>query len=319
MIPITEIHPQNYLTDYKDWLDARKKDGTFKHNTVRAKEYAVDEFANYYRHHEQVINVDDFYGSVDTIKQFFGQTPVTKNKIAAVREFIGYIASQHPTEQAERLIDIQDRVKKSRIDGHTCGKTMRAKEIEDKILSDREWNAAQAVANPFEYLMIHCLMDTGCRPGELAALTPQDINYDVDKENVGATIKIEKTYSSDIGVQDHPKTDESIRTVNFRPNTAQMMQAWVDGQDIAEDALIFDSYRTVYDTFKDLFTFAHVKIGEDGITNLGPHSIRHNTCTRLRQRGVEKETVQQYMGHSSVTITEIYEHFNEDEVLEVHD
>lgn len=320
MIPITEINPQNYLTAYEDWLADREDDGTFKRNTVRAKEYAVEEFVDYYTENDAVIDLEDFYGSVDTIKQFFKQTAVTKNKVAGVRCFLGYIARQLETEQEERLDDIRDRVKRSKLEGaNNSHGTARAKEIEDKILSEEELDAVLAVAQPFEELLIRCMLDTGCRPGELAALAPQDFSFDVDRESVGATVKIEKTYNSELGaVQDSPKSEESYRTVNLRPETAEMLQDWIAENDVAPDELIFESYRTVYDAFKDVFSFVHIRIGDNGITNLGPHALRHNTCTRLRQNDVPKEKVQQYMGHSSVMITEIYEHFNEDEVLAVH-
>ena len=318
MVPITTIEPQNYLTDYKNDLEQKKEDGTFAHNTVRAKKYAVDEFVAYYRYHEHVIDLDDFYGSIDTVKAFFEQTPVTKNKVSAVRSFLKFICRDLPTEEGDRLDDIHGRVKRSKLQGQVAGwKKGRRKEIEDKILTDEELKIVRHAAQPFQLLMLECMLDTGCRPGELAALTPQDINHDVDQPGIGATIKIDKTYSSDIGVQDHPKSADSVRTVNLQPITAQLVEEWVQGHDIAEGQLLFHNYRTVYNAFKSLLTKALIRIGDDGVTTLGPHALRHNTCTRLIRDGYSKEKVQQYMGHSSVTITELYEHFDEDEVLEI--
>lgn len=272
----------------------------------------------YYRYHEKVIDLDDFYSSIDTIKAFFDQTPVTKNKVSAVRSFLDYISRDLPTEDGDRLDDIRGRVKRSKLQGQVASwKKGRRKDIEDKILTDDELKIVRHAAQPFQLLILECMLDTGCRPGELSGLTPTDINHDVKQDGIGATIKIEKTYSSDIGVQDHPKSADSVRTVNLQPITAKMVDEWVRGRGIDEDQLLFHDYRTVYNGFKALLTYARIRLGGDGITTLGPHALRHNTCTRLIRDGYSKEKVQQYMGHSSVTITELYEHFDEDEVLEI--
>lgn len=317
MKSVTEIRPQAYVGEYHRWLDDREDDGTFSYNTVRGKRYAVDEFTAWTEYHDEVLDTEEFYDSVDTVKAFFKQTPVTKNKVAGVRGFLEYIARQLPTEQAERLNDIRDRVKRSKLEGQT-GNGGRVKEIEDKILTQDELDAVVAAADPYQRVVVKTMLDTGCRPGELAALTPGDLNEDVDIDGIGATVKITKTYAQGVGVQDHPKSENSIRTVNIRPDTVELLQEFIRGHDIADYQLMFGSYRKVYDAVKELFTYAQIRIGGNGVTNFSPHWLRHNTATRLIRDGYSKEKVQRYMGHSSVTITEIYEHFNDDEVIEVY-
>lgn len=319
MILITTIEPQNYLLDYKDDLEQKKQDGAYSHNTVRAKTYAVDEFVHYFEYHEHVIDLDDFYGSVDIVKSFFEQTPITKNKVSAVRDFLAFICRDLPTEDGDRLDDVRGRIKRSKLQGQVSRWDKgRKTEIQGKILTDDELAAVYAAAKPYEALMVKMMLDTGCRPGELAALSFEDVNYDVKENGIGATIKIDKTYSSDIGVQDHPKSEDSIRTVNLQPRTAGMLKEWVEAFDIPKGQLLFKSYRNVYNMFKDLMTHVCIRIGEDGITTLGPHALRHNTCTRLiNDLDYPKEKVQQYMGHSSVQITEGYQHFDEDRVLDL--
>lgn len=315
---MSKVRVEEYHDEYKDWLDGLEEQGEFAHGTVRQRKYAVNEFVSYFQYHEEVIDLEDFYGTIDTIKQFFEQTPTTQAKVSGVRKFLEYIVRQLPTEQAERLDDVRDRVKLSKLEGSAGHGRSRKNEIEDKILTEEEIDTVLAVAKPYEYVVVKCMLDTGCRPGELAALTLDDFQFDVDQDGIGATVKIEKTYSQGVGVQDHPKTDDSIRTVNLRPDTADALRQFAQERGLETDELIFGSYRMVYDAIKEVFTFAQIRIAGDGVTAFSPHWLRHNTCTRLIREGYPKEKVQQYMGHSSVTITEIYEHFNEDEVLDIY-
>lgn len=316
---MTEIEVQDYVDEYKEHLEEEKEEGNIAQSTVRQRHYAVDELVAWFDYHDKVLDTDDFYGSTDLLKDFFDQTTLHGSKVACVRAYLEYIQRQLPTRDADRLDDIRERIKYSKLTGSN-GKRGRSKKklLEEKILSDRELAAIQAAANDYESLVIRSMLDTGCRPGELAALIPSDFNFDVPKKGIGATVKIEKTYSQGVGVQDHPKTEDSIRTVNLRSRTANQLKQFIEENDIGEEDLIFEDYRTVYDSIKDVVTFAQVKIGEDGVTKFSPHSLRHNTATRLIREGYSKEKVQQYMGHSSVTITEIYEHFDEDEVIDIY-
>jgi len=315
---VTEIQVQNYCTQYKDHLETQLENDQLKHSTKEGKRYAVDEFVAYFDYEDKVLDTEDYYQSTDNIKEFFDQTAITGGKVAAIRTFLEYIQKDLSTREAERLDDVKDRIKKAKlVDSNGKGKSKK-KRLEEKILTDEEQEVVFSVADDFEELILQCMLDTGCRPGELAALTMSDFDFDRNEDGIGATVKIEKTYSQGVGVQDSPKTEDSYRTVNLRPDTAEMLKEFVDDNDIMEDQLIFRDYRTVYDSIKDVFTFAHVKMRGEGVTKFSPHSLRHNTATRLIREGVSKEKVQRYMGHSSIDVTEIYEHFNEDEVINVY-
>jgi integrase len=314
---VTEIQLQEYRTDYKNHVDQKRDDGVLKPSTVRQRHYAVDELVEHFRKHDKSLHTDDFYKSTDNLKEFFKHTDLHGSKVACIRSFLGYIETQLPEKEAERLRDVRDRIKPSRIGVSRDGKSKKQL-LEEKILSDEELEAVYSMADTDEELIIRAMLDMGTRPGELAALTPNDINWNYQEGEIGATVKIDKTYSQGVGVVDSPKTEDSIRTVNLRNPTVELLQQYIEKQGINDNELIFDSYRTVYNKIKNVFTFSHVKIGEDSITKFSPHSLRHNTATRLIKEGYPKEKVQRYLGHSSVEITEIYEHFAGDEVVDIY-
>lgn len=315
---MTEIAIQEYRSDYKDHVDEKEEKDHLKPATVRQRHYAIDELVEHFEYHNKKLYTDDFYQSVDNLKEFFQSTVVHGSKVACIRSFLGYIETELPEKEAERLRDVRERIKPSRVEGVTRESKSKAKRLEEKILSDRELEAVFAVAEPQEQLILKMMLDMGTRPGELAALTPDDINWNYSQGEIGATVKIDKTYSQGVGVVDSPKTEDSIRTVNLRQDTVDMLEEFIDENDIDDDELMFDSYRYVYNTIKDVFSFAWVKIGGDMVTSYSPHNLRHQTITRLIKEGYPKEKVQRYVGHSSVEITEIYEHFAGDEVVDIY-
>lgn len=308
--------------DFKEHSKKLKSKGELKESTLRQRRYAMDEVSEWFSENDKDLDTEDYYSSIDTIKEFFEDVHVHKSKIGCLRQMLVYTAEQLPEEQAETIRDIHSRFKPSRFDNINKGHqpTSKTEQVKKNLLSDEELEAARAVAKPEERVIIDCMLDMGTRPGELAALTPSDIKWDFDRGEIGATVYIEKTYVQGEGVQMEPKTEQGYRTVNLRKDTVERLREYIDENDISDDELIFDSYRHVYNAIKDVFTFAQVKIGEDGVTNFGPHGLRHNTATRLIvDHEYPKEKVQRYLGHGSVKITELYEHFREDEVVGIYE
>ncbi|MFZ0335002.1 MAG: site-specific integrase [Candidatus Acidiferrales bacterium] len=171
-----------------------------------------------------------------------------------------------------------------------------------KIKFFREFNTGFRVLNPEEeekllrnaasYIqdLVCFALNTGLRIGEIFSLCWQNVNLDKNILNVFA-----------------PKT-QKIRAVPINANARKVLEYWALGK---RNEFVFYNPETGK-PFVDLKAGFKLACKKAGITGVTWHTLRHTFASRLVSQGVDIVTVQQLLGHSTITVTMRYTHTNLD-------
>lgn len=181
------------------------------------------------------------------------------------------------------------------------------KEVE--ILTEKEINIIKEYLKNTDFELLFLLdLVTGLRQGELLALDWEHINL---KDN---TLKVEKSVK-EVYVYDNentkhietvfqtPKTLNSFRTIPI-PNTMIDILLKIENK----KGLLFKDADGNPLKGKNVSTKWTKILKECQIPHKKFHSIRHTYASMLLSKGVDIETVAELMGHSAISITQIYLH-----------
>ena len=159
-----------------------------------------------------------------------------------------------------------------------------------RVVSPEEEEKLLRNASPYIQEIVRFALNTGLRIGEIFSL--QWANVDLEKNilNVFA-----------------PKTQKS-RTVPINGEARKVLEYWALGRR-NESVFYNPETGTPFVDLKAGFGLACRKSGIEGVTW---HTLRHTFASRLVGRGVDIVTVQQLLGHSTITVTMRYTHTNLD-------
>jgi integrase len=165
--------------------------------------------------------------------------------------------------------------------------------------------------------LIHAAIGTGMRQGELLGLRWQDVNLD------DAVIKIQYAMQRVDGTPTFikPKTDKSRRTIALDPSTVEALHPQhaqvelarqVAGDRWKEWNLVFPSrVGTPLNPSNVTHQFQQL-LEEAGLPRQKFHDLRHCAASLLLSEGVDMKIVQDFLGHSHISLTaNTYTHLTE--------
>ena len=144
------------------------------------------------------------------------------------------------------------------------------------------------------YMIFEILFWTGCRIGELLALTRNDIDFDQNQ------ISISKTYYRTGGkdVITEPKTKQSVRIIEIPEFLKREIKVFIDSQyGLPGNERLFPiGQEAVQHKMK-----RHIEAAD--VPKIRVHDLRHSHVAYLIHKGVEPLLIKERVGHKDIRIT----------------
>lgn len=157
---------------------------------------------------------------------------------------------------------------------------------------------------PLEHVMMELLYSCGLRVSELVNLKLNDI--DLSSKYVRCFGKGSKERIIPIGEQAKAMLKEYFPTRDLLIKKYNLT---------TKNLLIKDNGHFV--TRQDVYNFIHAQ-GKLIHKNISPHTLRHSFATHLLENGADLRVVQELLGHSDVSTTQLYTHISKKRLKEVY-
>lgn len=280
-----------YIAEYLEYLQAERR---LAQNTINAYRRDLSAFCDFLYSLEAI---DDFehikrlhinYYIKDLHDKNYSPTSVTR-KIAAIRGWFRWLTANEIISQDPSLgVELPKLVKK-------LPKVMTVAEIE-KILSS-DLTAAETV-------VMELLYGAGLRVSELADLELN--NIELSSKYIRCIGKGSKERIIPIG----EKAKKSVLNyLKYREITVKKFR--IDTKKL----LVKDNGKLM--TRQDIYAFIK-KQGDMLKKHISPHTLRHSFATHMLENGADLRVVQELLGHSDVSTTQLYTHVSKKRLKDVY-
>lgn len=162
--------------------------------------------------------------------------------------------------------------------------------------------------------ILELLYSTGMRVSELVSLDKSDISNEVlDNREftvVGKGRKARTVFLNDAAVQ------WLKRYLNFRKDDFKPLFVRYSGKSMNPNDPYGESLRITPRSIQRMVKKYTVKAGI--AKNVTPHVLRHSFATHILREGADLRSVQDLLGHSNISTTQIYTHLTNKDLKETH-
>ncbi len=214
----------------------------------------------------------------------------TARKIAAIKSFFTFLAQngvieEVPTESLGSL-----RV------GRSLPKYLTEDEV-DRLL--QEADKSDSAEGQRDATILELLYATGLRVSELVSLNIQDVDFEesyIRCWGKGSKERIVYAHGKALdGLQDYVSTSRKSMLGSKKEETA-----------------LFVNHRGERLTRQWVWNILKIYRKRAGISRkITPHTLRHSFATHLLQKGASLRHVQELLGHSSISTTQVYTHLTD--------
>lgn len=298
---------RNYIKEYLEYLEVVKNKSpktieNYTHYLKRFQEFIKDDIdpkditlkivQNFRLHLNRLI--DDKGGKLGIKTQNY--------HIIALRAFLKYLIRHDIKTLAPEKIELAS----------TGGRTV---EVLSREELDRLFKAVDRSKNTGlrDYAIIETLYSTGLRVSELANLNIDQIDLKRREFWVrGKGRKPRIVFLSNDAADSISKYLKS-RSDNFKPVFTNTGRGRLKNEDVLDD----EKARLSTVSIEKIVRSTALRGGI--IKKVTPHTLRHSYATQLLINGADIRSVQEMLGHSSITTTQVYTHVTDKKLREIHD
>jgi len=247
-------------------------------NTVDSYKSDLTKLSNYLQNQDlSKTNIDNFF--ID-MSEFNYSSSTKKRMHSSIKNFLKYINENEDYE----LIDISDIKLKS---SKKLPEVLSITDIENMI----NFYNHETYLDSRNRTVIDVLYSTGCRVSELCDINISDI--DLDEKYLKLKGKGSKQRIVPIGSMLYKNLMQYLNVrETFLQNRGEPLFLSKSKNKLDRTAV----FRIIKKTAKNISLQ----------TDVHPHTLRHSAATHMLEGGCDLRTVQEFLGHSSVSTTQIY-------------
>lgn len=284
------------LKDYTTYL---KLERGLSKNSIQSYTMDIEKLMSFLETHD--INVTPILIDKDTVQQFIYEIAKVINPrsqariISGLKSFFNYLIFED--YRKDNPLDLIESPKL----GRKLPDTLSENEI-DNLIRGIDLSSAEGERNR---AMLETLYGCGLRVSELIGLKISDLFFEED------FIKVTGKGDKQRFV---PISPVNKKYINIYRNEIRVHLNIQEGfQDI-----LFLNRRGKQLTRAMIFTIVKNLAVTIGLKkNISPHTFRHSFATHLLENGADLRSIQQMLGHESITTTEIYMHVDRSHLAEV--
>ncbi len=225
----------------------------------------------------------------------YASSTISRN-VASLRSFFCFLAQENITADNPALELESPRIEKK------LPRVLSLGEV-DRLLSEPPVNTANGLRDK---AMLELLYASGIRVSELISLNTTDFNYEVGFLRCRGKGLKERIV---------PVGNTAISSVR-----QYLKQGRVKMVKTGSEKSLFVNHHGRRLTRQGFWKILKKYAGHAGISGeVTPHTLRHSFATHLLENGADLRSVQEMLGHSDISTTQIYTHITRKRIREVYD